>query len=152
LLPEYKIQEETSVLPGLDGRKMSKSYNNTIPLFEEPKKLQKLINKIITDSLPPEAPKDPDTSPIFMLYKEFASDTEVEKMKEQYLQGIGWGDAKKELFNVMNRFIEEPREKYNELMSSPDKIDVILREGAEKARSISSPFLKEIKRKIGFNV
>ncbi len=152
LLPEYKIQEETSVLPGLDGRKMSKSYNNTIPLFEEPKKLQKLINKIITDSLPPESPKDPDTSPIFMLYKEFASDTEVEKMKEHYIQGIGWGDAKKELFNVMNRFIEEPREKYNELMSSPDKIDAILREGAEKARAISSPFLKEIKRKIGFIV
>lgn len=152
MLPEYKIQEDTAVLPGLDGRKMSKSYNNTIPLFEEPKKLQKLINKIITDSLPPEAPKDPDSSPIFMLYKQFASDFEIEKMKEQYLQGICWGDAKKELFNVMNRFIEEPREKYNELMSTPDKIDKILKEGAEKARSITSPFLKEIKSKVGIYV
>ncbi|MBP3951889.1 tryptophan--tRNA ligase [Bacillus suaedae] len=148
LLPEYKIQEDTAVLPGLDGRKMSKSYNNTIPLFEEPKKLLKLINKIKTDSLPPEAPKDPEHSPIFMLYKEFASEIEVEQMKEQYLTGISWGDAKKELFNVMNRFLEEPREKYNELMSSPEKIDEILREGAEKARSITTPFLKEIKSKV----
>jgi tryptophanyl-tRNA synthetase len=151
-LPEYSIQEDTAVLPGLDGRKMSKSYNNTIPLFEEPKKLQKLINKIKTDSLPPEAPKDPDTSVLFMLYKEFAFDNEVDKMKEQYLKGIGWGDAKKELFEVMNRFIDEPRSKYYELMSSPERIDTILKEGAEKARSVSSPFLKEIKRKIGFNV
>ncbi len=150
LLPEYKIQEDTAVLPGLDGRKMSKSYNNTIPLFEEPNKLQKLINKIKTDSLPPEAPKDPDTSVLFMLYKEFASPTEVEKMKEQYLNGIGWGEAKKELFKVMDRFIKQPREKYNELMASPETLDGILKNGAEKARSISVPFLKEIKRKIGF--
>jgi len=150
LLPEYKVQEETAVLPGLDGRKMSKSYNNTIPLFEEPKKLQKLINKIKTDSLPPEAPKDPDTSILFMLYKEFASSVEIETLKEQYLRGIGWGEAKKELFNVMNRFLEEPREKYNELMASPETIDKILQEGAEKARAISVPFLKEIKYKIGF--
>ncbi|MED3961334.1 tryptophan--tRNA ligase [Niallia taxi] len=150
LLPEYKIQDDTAVLPGLDGRKMSKSYNNTIPLFEDPKKLKKLINKIKTDSLPPEAPKNPDTSVLFMLYKEFATFVEVENMKEQYIKGIGWGEAKKELFNVMNRFIEEPREKYNELMSSPEKIDKILKEGAEKARAISVPFLKEIKSKIGF--
>jgi tryptophanyl-tRNA synthetase len=150
VLPEYKIQEDTAVLPGLDGRKMSKSYGNTIPLFEEPAKLQKLINKIKTDSLPPEAPKDPDTSIIFMLYKEFASPDEVEKMRDQYLGGIGWGEAKRELFHVMNRFIEQPREKYNELLSSPETLDEILKNGAEKARSISTPFLKEIKRKIGF--
>jgi tryptophanyl-tRNA synthetase len=150
LLPDYIIQEDTAVLPGLDGRKMSKSYNNTIPLFEESKKLQKLINKIKTDSLPPEAPKDPGTSVLFMLYKEFASEIEIEKVKGQYLKGIGWGEAKKELFNVMNRFIEEPREKYNELMSSPETIDKILKEGADKARTITAPFLKEIKRKIGF--
>ncbi|KKI91379.1 tryptophan--tRNA ligase [Bacillus sp. SA1-12] len=152
LLPEYKIQEDTAVLPGLDGRKMSKSYNNTIPLFEEPKKLQKLINKIKTDSLPPEVPKDPDTSVIFMLYKEFASPTEVDKMKEQFLSGISWGEAKKELFNVMDRFISQPRERYHELMASPESLDEILKEGAEKARAISAPFLKEIKRKIGFYV
>lgn len=149
VLPEFKIQEDTAVLPGLDGRKMSKSYNNTIPLFEEPKKLQKLINKIKTDSLPPEAPKDPDTSVIFTLYKEFASPSETEKMREQFVQGIGWGEAKKELFYVMNKFLEEPREKYNELMASPEKMDQILKDGADKAREISVPFLREIKHTIG---
>lgn len=151
ILPEYQIQEDTAVLPGLDGRKMSKSYNNTIPLFTEPKKLQKLINKIKTDSLPPEVPKNPNESIIFTLYKEFASPDEVAEMKQQYLSGIGWGEAKKELFNVMNNFLEEPREKYNELMSSPERIDAILKEGAEKARAFSSPFLKEIKYKMGFH-
>lgn len=149
VLPEYLIQENTAVLPGLDGRKMSKSYNNTIPLFEEPKKLQKLINRIKTDSLAPEEPKDPNTSIVFTLYKEFASEVEIEQMRKQYEQGISWGDAKKELFNVANRFLEEPREKYNELMSSPETIDKILGEGAEKARSVSVPMLQDIKRKIG---
>lgn len=131
---------------------MSKSYNNTIPLFEEPKKLQKLINKIKTDSLPPEAPKDPDASVIFTLYKEFATEREVEIMQSEFQVGIAWGDAKRELFRVMNRFIEEPREKYKELLSAPAKMDAILKEGAEKARAISVPFLKEVKEKIGFNV
>ncbi|MEI5907800.1 tryptophan--tRNA ligase [Bacillus spongiae] len=148
-LPKYKIQESTAILPGLDGRKMSKSYNNTIPIFEEPKKLEKLINKIKTDSLPPDAPKDPHTSIIFMLYKEFASPSETQQMKDQYLNGIGWGEAKAELFKVMNRFLEEPREKYNELMASTGTLDNILQEGAEKARGLSIPFLKQIKRKIG---
>jgi tryptophanyl-tRNA synthetase len=152
LLPEYKIQKDTAVLPGLDGRKMSKSYNNTIPLFEEPGKLQKLINKIKTDSLPPEAPKDLQSSVLFMLYKEFASEVEVKNMRAEYQKGIGWGEVKKELFHTMNRFMEEPREKYKELMSSPETIDRILQEGAEKARAVSAPFLKEIKRKIGFSV
>lgn len=150
VLPEYKIQEDTAVLPGLDGRKMSKSYHNTIPLFTEPKNLQKLINKIKTDSLPPEVAKNPDESILFTLYKEFASPDEVEQMKQQYLSGIGWGEAKKELFTVMNNFLEEPRGKYNELMSTPERIDAILKEGAEKARAVSSPFLKEIKNKMGF--
>lgn len=151
LLPNYKVQESTAVLPGLDGRKMSKSYNNTIPLFEEPKQLHKLINKIKTDSLPPEAPKDPDQSIIFTLYKEFASATEINDMKNQYVSGIGWGEAKKELFYVMNRFLEEPRERYKELMASPEKLEEILMYGADKARAVSVPLLKEVRRKIGFN-
>ncbi|WP_088105181.1 tryptophan--tRNA ligase [Halalkalibacter urbisdiaboli] len=152
VLPQYEVQEDTAILPGLDGRKMSKSYNNTIPLFEESKKLQKLINKIKTDSLPPETPKNPDSSILFTLYKEFAPPFEVEKMREQYLSGIGWGKAKKELFNVMDKYLEEPRAKYNELMASPKRLDEILLNGAERARAVSAPFLKEIKRKIGFGV
>jgi tryptophanyl-tRNA synthetase len=148
-LPDYQIQEETAVLPGLDGRKMSKSYNNTIPLFEEPKKLQKLINKIKTDSTPPEDPKNPETSIIFDLYKEFASVSEIETMRDNYLSGISWGEAKKELFQVMNAFLEEPREKYQELMATPETLDEILLAGAEKARAVAKPFLKEIKNNIG---
>lgn len=149
VLPKYKIQENTAVLPGLDGRKMSKSYNNTIPLFMEEKKLLKRINKIKTDSLPPEAPKDPDTSVLFKIYKEFATPLEVEKMKEQFESGIGWGDVKRELSYVMNRYLEHPREKYNELMAAPEKLDEILKAGSEKARLVSSQFLREIKQKIG---
>lgn len=151
-LPEYQIQEDTAVLPGLDSRKMSKSYHNTIPLFAEEKTLQSLINKIKTDSLPPEAPKDPQTSTLFLIYKEFAMPYEVEEMRERYLKGISWGEAKKELFQVINRFIEQPRERYNELLSNPKQLDEILLYGTEKARKISIPLLKEVKRKIGFTV
>ena len=152
VLPEAQIQEETAVLPGLDGRKMSKSYNNTIPLFEDPKTLRKLINKIKTDSLPPEAPKDPNGSILFDLYKEFATPEEVNSLRAQYEEGIGWGEVKAELFRVMNRVLEEPRERYHDLLATPEKIDAILLEGAEKARAISRPFLQEIKQKAGFRV
>lgn len=148
-LPTYSIQKETAILPGLDGRKMSKSYHNTIPLFEEPKRLQKLINQIKTDSLPPEAPKNPETSILFTLYKEFATSESIKQMREAYESGLSWGDAKKELFTAVNTFIEEPRDRYKELMATPEKIDRILAEGAEKARSISIPFLKEVKEKMG---
>ncbi|KLV26049.1 tryptophan--tRNA ligase [Niallia circulans] len=149
VLPEYIVDEETSILPGLDGRKMSKSYHNTIPLFEEPAKLQKLINKIKTDSLPPEAPKDTESSILFTLYKEFASVEEIAQMHKKYESGIGWGEVKKELFAVMNRFLEEPRKKYQELMANPEKIDLILQNGAEKARARTLPFLQEVRKQIG---
>ncbi|MEZ2717659.1 tryptophan--tRNA ligase [Niallia circulans] len=149
VLPEYIVDEETSILPGLDGRKMSKSYHNTIPLFEEPAKLQKLINKIKTDSLPPEAPKDTESSILFTLYKEFASVEEIAQMRKKYESGIGWGEVKKELFAVMNRFFEEPRKKYQELMANPEKIDLILQKGAEKARARTLPFLQEVRKQIG---
>lgn len=152
VLPEAQIQEETAVLPGLDGRKMSKSYNNTIPLFEEPKTLRKLINKIKTDSLPPEAPKDPRGSILFDLYKEFASPEEMAKMKADYAAGISWGDVKAELFRVMNQALEKPRETYHDLLASPEKMDAILLAGAEKARAISRPFLQEIKLRAGFRL
>lgn len=90
-LPDYRVDENTSVIPGLDGRKMSKSYNNTIPLFETPENLKKLISKIKTDSTPPQEPKDPDTSNIFLLYKEFAAPAQVQDFRKQYLSGISWG-------------------------------------------------------------
>jgi tryptophanyl-tRNA synthetase len=149
ILPEYVIQEETAVLPGLDGRKMSKSYHNTIPLFEKPKNLQKLINKIKTDSTLPEEPKDPETSVIFSLYKEFATNDQVKGMRRRFEEGIGWGEAKKELFHIMNASIEEPRSKYEKLIADPRRLDVILEKGAEKARIKITPFMKNIKKKIG---
>ncbi|MFC0562423.1 tryptophan--tRNA ligase [Halalkalibacter alkalisediminis] len=148
-LPQYQVEENTAVLLGLDGRKMSKSYKNTIPLFEESKKRQKLINKIKTDSSPPGACKDPYTSIIFSLYQEFASANEVLIMRERYENGISWGEAKQELGKVMNDVLEEPRETYLELINAPKKLNEILLEGAEKARAISVPFLKEIREKIG---
>ncbi len=149
IVPEYVIEEETAVIPGLDGRKMSKSYNNTIPLFEEPEKLKKLINKIKTNSSLPEEPKDPESSIIFSLYKEFSAQDQIEEMRKRFHSGIGWGEAKGELYRVMNSFIEEPRNRYNELMSNPEKIDHILLKGAERARAKILPFMREIKEKIG---
>lgn len=148
-MPEYKVDEETSVIPGLDGKKMSKSYNNTIPLFTEEKELEKLIKRITTDSTPPEEPKDPFLSSLYLIYKEFASETQVKMMRERYEAGIGWGEVKKELFNVMNAYLEEPRQRYIELMNNPKKMDDILLYGAEKARKRARPFLEEIKEKIG---
>lgn len=148
-LPNYIVDENTAVIPGLDGRKMSKSYSNTIPLFESEDDLKKLINKIKTDSTPPNEPKDPDTSNIFLLYKEFASPGQINVLKNKYLNGMSWGEAKQELFQVVNAYLEEPRKKYNEFMAAPDQIDQILFEGAKKARSMAVPLLEKVKTKIG---
>ncbi|AIQ57965.1 tryptophan--tRNA ligase [Paenibacillus borealis] len=148
-LPDYMVDESTAVIPGLDGRKMSKSYNNTIPLFETPENLKKLISKIKTDSTPPQEPKDPDTSNIFLLYKEFAAPAQVQDFRNQYLSGISWGEAKQELFQVINAALEEPRKKYHELMAEPEQIDAILCEGARKARALAAPLLAQVKSRIG---
>ncbi|MEW4223088.1 tryptophan--tRNA ligase [Rossellomorea marisflavi] len=148
-LPEHFIQEQSAVVPGLDGRKMSKSYNNTIPLFEEPAKLKKLINKIKTDSSLPTDPKDHDQSVIFALYREFSSQEEVIVMKDRFRDGISWGEAKAELFQAINGKMTGPRERYMELMGSPEKMEAILARGAQRARETTTPFLTEIKKKIG---
>lgn len=148
-LPNYVVDDNTAVIPGLDGRKMSKSYNNTIPLFETAENLKKLVSKIKTDSTPPNEPKDPEASNIFLLYKEFATPGQIEELRNRYLTGISWGEAKQELFQVMNAYLEEPRNKYNELMASPGKIDDILFEGAKKARAMAAPLLEKVKSKIG---
>ena len=147
-LPTAQEREDKLVV-GLDGRKMSKSYNNTIPLFVGEKKLRKLINKIVTDSLPPEAPKDPENSAIMDLYKMFATKEEIEALRQEYLKGIGWGVAKAELFEVVNRELSGPREKYEYFMANKTEIDQILKDGAEKARVLAAKNLLEIKKKIG---
>jgi len=148
-LPEYIVDDNTAVIPGLDGRKMSKSYNNTIPLFESAEDLKKLINKIKMDSTPPDEPKDPETSSVYLLYKEFATPDQIEELRNKYLNGISWGEAKQELFQAVNAYLEEPRNRYYELMAAPDQIDQILFEGAKKARAIAAPLLEKVKFRMG---
>ncbi len=149
VLPEAVVDEKTSVLVGLDGRKMSKSYGNTIPLFESEKALRKLIMRIKTNSLPPEAPKDPDTCTLFQIYQAFATLEESAAMRQRYVQGIGWGEMKQTLFEYLNARLSEPRQRYHELLQTPDHIEQILKRGAARAREYSVPFLAELRRAVG---
>ena len=149
VLPEAVVDEKTSVLVGLDGRKMSKSYGNTIPLFKSEKALRKLIMRIKTNSLPPEAPKDPDTCTLFQIYQAFATLEESAAMRQRYAQGIGWGEMKQTLFEYLNARLSEPRQRYHELLQAPDHIEQILKCGATRAREHSVPFLAELRRAVG---
>ncbi|MDC0684580.1 tryptophan--tRNA ligase [Sorangium atrum] len=149
VLPEARISAETAVIPGLDGRKMSKSYDNTIALFLPPEKLRKTIFKYKTDSSPPSEPKDPNTSPLFHLYREFATPEEAEALRGRYQSGIGWGEAKEAVFDVLNRALEEPRRRYADLMANPARVDALLLEGAQRARALASPTLHEVRRAVG---
>lgn len=148
-LPDYVVNEETAVVPGLDGRKMSKSYNNTIPMFASSNELKKRIFQIKTDSRSPEEPKDPETSTLFLIYKEFADKKQIEEMRKNYIQGIGWGEVKQELYQVMEAYLAEPRHHYRRLMADRDEIDAILAQGAEKARAQARPMLNTVKHKTG---
>ena len=148
-VPEALVREDGALIPGLDGRKMSKSYDNHIPLFMPEKNLKKIINKITTNSQPPEAIKDPDDSLIFDLYKYFSNVKEESDLNDWYKKGIGWGEAKAELFKVINRELEGPREIYQELMQNRSKIDEVLLQGRDKVRPKAQKFLDEVKSKIG---
>jgi tryptophanyl-tRNA synthetase len=148
-IPEAVISEDTATLLGLDGRKMSKSYDNTIPLFMEEKKFRKLINKIKTNSLEPGEPKDPDTCTLFSIYKAFATAEETAAVRLRYAEGIGWGEMKGVLFEYLNEHLKTARERYEALMQAPEKIEESLQEGAAKAREYSTPFMKEIRASIG---
>lgn len=150
VLPNAVTDENTAVLSGLDGRKMSKSYDNTIPLWAPEKKLRKVIMKIKTNSQEPGEPKDPDTSTLFEIYRAFATEEETRAMRARYEEGIAWGEMKQILFEYINHQLSEPRERYNELIQTPDFIEKVLKEGAEKARERSIPFLSEIRNAIGF--
>jgi len=149
VLPEAVVDEKTAVLSGLDGRKMSKSYNNTIPLFEPEKKLRKLIMKIKTNSLEPGEPKDPEGCTLFEIYQAFATEKETQELRTRYANGIAWGEMKQFLFEYLNDHLAAPREKYLELMADPGHIEAVLLKGAEKARQLSIPFLKEIREAVG---
>jgi len=148
-LPAAKIEENTAVVPGLDGRKMSKSYDNTIPLLAPAKQLRKAVMKIVTDSTPPEAPKDPDKSLIFDLYKLFAKPEQVAELRARYETGIGWGDAKGALADALEATVAEPRKIYDDLMADRARLDGLLAQGAEKARAYAGPVLRRVRDAIG---
>ncbi|MDP8204117.1 MAG: tryptophan--tRNA ligase [Candidatus Tenebribacter mawsonii] len=150
-IPKPLIRESTQTVIGLDGRKMSKSYNNTIPLFLPTKKLRRLIMKVVTNSQTIEEVKDPDKCNVFALYKLFATEVQQNELREMYLKGgMGWGHAKQELFEVMEEMVSPMRENYNELMDNKDFIDKLLDEGSEKAREIASEKIKFVKNILGF--
>jgi tryptophanyl-tRNA synthetase len=148
-LPEAQIDDDVAVLNGLDGRKMSKSYGNTIPLFLPEKKLQKAINKIKTNLLEPGEPKDPDTSTVFQIWQAFASKEQTAWMRKQFEEGIAWGQAKKELGALINSELSAAREEYEKLMADPGFVDAELRKGAEKARERAGKLLAKVKAAVG---
>jgi tryptophanyl-tRNA synthetase len=148
-IPEAVISEDTAVLQGLDGRKMSKSYDNTIPLFADEKRLRKLIMKIKTNSLEPGEPKQTDDSTLFQVYKAFASESETKAIEKRYADGIAWGEMKQELFEYINEHIKPARAEYQRLMDDPAMVENELLKGADKAREISVPFLDEIRNAVG---
>ena len=148
-LPEAVVGEDGAVLQGLDGRKMSKSYNNTIPLFDTEKKLRKSINKIKTNLLEPGEPKDPDESTVFQLWCAFASPAEIQRMRDDFTNGIAWGEAKKQLFELINGELSDARVRYLELMDDPAYIESILLKGAERAREHSTALMQKVREAVG---
>ena len=149
ILPQVVVDENSAVLSGLDGRKMSKSYNNFIPLFDTQKRFRKQIMKIKTNSLGPEEPKDPETCTLFSIYKAFATNAQTKELEKRYREGIAWGEMKQELFEYINEILKDPRQKYSELIKNPGDIEQILEKGAIKAREFSVPFLEKIRKTIG---
>ncbi len=148
-LPEAVISDNTATLKGLDGRKMSKSYNNTIPLFEPPKRLRKLIMKIKTNSLEPGEPKDPVDSTLFDIYRAFATEAETAAMAQKFAEGIAWGQAKQELFEYIDDHLSAAREEYDRLIADPGHIEAVLKAGAERAREVSVPLYEKVRDAVG---
>ncbi len=149
VLPEAVIGEDTAVLKGLDGRKMSKSYNNTIPLFADEKQLRKMIMKIKTNSLEPGEPKDPADSTLYDIYRAFATSAETRVVEQKYAAGIGWGEMKQMLFEHLNEHLRPARAEYARLLADPAIVERELVKGANRAREIAAPFLDKIRAAIG---
>ena len=149
-IPQGAVQENVAVVPGLDGRKMSKSYGNFIPLFAPEKTLRKTIMRIVTNSQSVEEAKDPNESQIYLLYKLFAQASEQESLAARYRAGgMGWGEAKEELFRVVNRTLTPLRERYDAIMADIPSLDKILQQGAEKARPIAAATVKRFRKAAG---
>ena len=149
VLPEAAIDESVAMLPGLDGRKMSKSYDNIIPLFAPPAQMRKQIAGIVTDSRAPGEPKPVEGSALFQIYQAFASPDETRQLRQAYEQGISWADAKQLLFERIDREIAPMRERHDALINDPAQLEAILRAGAQKARAIATPFIAELRHAVG---
>jgi tryptophanyl-tRNA synthetase len=150
VLPEAAIEEQVATLPGLDGRKMSKSYDNVIPLFAPRDQLRRLILSIVTDSRAPGEPKETQGSALFEIYRAFASADETSAMRQAYADGIGWGDAKQQLFERIDAEVAPMRERYDALMAHPERIEALLRDGASHLReSHTIPFMRRLRAAVG---
>ncbi len=147
--PEAIIDEDTGVLPGIDGRKMSKSYGNTIPAFSEEEALKKVVMKIKTNSLEPGEPKDSSDCNIFKIYKAICTKDKIGELQKLYDEGIAWGEAKKVLFEELNSFLKPYRDEYNKITKDKSFVERTLVEGSEKALSISGPIIEEVRQAIG---
>ncbi|MCU0118494.1 tryptophan--tRNA ligase [Pseudomonas sp. B2M1-30] len=148
-MPEALIEESVATLPGLDGRKMSKSYDNTIPLFSSAKDMKDAISRIVTDSRAPGEAKDPDNSHLFTLFQAFATAAQADEFRSELLQGLGWGEAKNRLFQLLDNELGESRERYQQLIERPADLEDILQHGAKKARAVATPFLNELREAVG---
>lgn len=149
-IPDAIIQPDVAVIPGLDGQKMSKSYNNTIELFGEGKAIRSKFMKIKTDSTPVEDPKNPDTCNVFLLYRLMATPEKTEALRQQYLAGgMGYGVAKQLLFEKYTDYFAEARARRAELMANPAKVEEILQEGARKARAVAEESMLKIRAAVG---
>lgn len=149
VLPRARVDDDVAVLQGLDGRKMSKSYNNTIPLFEGEKKLRKAINRVKTNLLEPGEPKDPEHSTVFQLWCAFADQPGIEAMRRAFAEGIAWGEAKQRLFERINDELSAARAQYQRLMAEPSHIEAVLNKGAQRARGYSRPFMDQVRDAVG---
>lgn len=149
-LPEVEIEDNVATLPGLDGRKMSKSYNNTIPLFEgNAKSLREAVMRIVTDSRQPGEPKDTEDCALFTIYRAFASLDQVEQFRGDLEGGLGWGEAKTRLYDLLEGQLAPMRERYDALMADPGHIEDILQAGAAKARRLATPFMQTLRDAVG---
>jgi len=148
--PREMVTETAMTVPGLDGRKMSKSYGNTIPIFAPPEIIRKQVMRIQTDSKRPEEPKDPGKCNVFAIYRHFASPQAVESKKEQYVSGgVAYSDMKKELIELLGMTFDPYRQTFQRIIQDPSGIDRILRDGAERARDIARPVLERVRRRVG---
>ena len=148
-LPEAITNDDAKTIPGLDGRKMSKSYNNVIPFLCSEKELQKGVMRIVTNSLEPGVKKDTKDCNLFTIYSSFASNDQIDALKKLYADGVGWGEAKKLVFNDLNAIIEPVRDRYFDLLQKPDYLNEVLYHGSSKVAPIAKELLEKVRDLVG---